>query len=166
MKEVRDALSVALRSLIGTPCKRSLATNSLKISFDFQVSERGRAYIWIDPPWRMTLDGRIVSGSDDWPVWDGVEDRDRNQPLWDAWCALSNPLNSTVLIGASVSETVPDLCLDFGSGHRIQTFGDSNDDCWWYYRDRITGEVFEASAAGICHDFAEAAESDSIEANQ
>jgi hypothetical protein len=160
MNEVRDALSVALRSLIGMQCKRSLATNSLKISFDFQASERGQAYIWMDPPWRMTLDGHIVTGSADWPVWDGVEDKEVNQPLWEAWSALFNSLNSTVLVGASVNAALPDLCLDFASGHRIETFGNSGDGCWWYYRDRITGEVFEAGAAGICHEFAEAAASD------
>jgi hypothetical protein len=100
---------------------QAIPRHQLKISFDFQVSERGRAYIWIDPPWRMTLAGHIVTGSADWPVWDGVEDKEVNQPLWEAWSALFNPLNLTVLVGASVNAAFPDLCLDFESGHRIET---------------------------------------------
>ncbi|MFM7148664.1 MAG: hypothetical protein ACKO23_02360 [Gemmataceae bacterium] len=66
-------LLTALRSLVGKPCERSLATNSLKLRFDGAPGEKGRAYIWIDPPWRLSLAGRFITGSADWPVWDGVE---------------------------------------------------------------------------------------------
>lgn len=158
MSEPRDELHIALRSLIGVTCKRSLATNSLKLRFDFNLSEKGRAYIWIDPPWRMTFAGKLVSGSADWPVWDGVENKEVNQPLWETWCALFDPLDSTTLTDASVSSGTPDLRLRFASGHQIETFGNCRDDCWWYYRDRLTDEVFEAGPAGITHRIGEPAE--------
>jgi len=41
------------------PCRHTLATNSLMLRSDFGRSEKGRAYIWIDPPWRMTLAGPV-----------------------------------------------------------------------------------------------------------
>src|SRR6476646_4326759 len=81
----RAELLTALRSLVGTSCERSLATNSLKLRFDGAPSEKGRAYIWIDPPWRLSLAGRFITGSADWPVWDGVAEPEVNRPLWEAW---------------------------------------------------------------------------------
>jgi len=135
-----------------------LATNSLMLRFDFGRSAKGRAYIWIDPPWRMTLAGLFVSGSADYPMGDGAEDKEVNQPQWEAWCALFDPLGSTTLAEASVRDDTPDLRLGFASGHQVETFGNSSEGCWWYYRDRLTGEVFEAGRAGITHEFAEPAE--------
>ncbi len=105
----------------------------------------------------MSLDGKLVTGSADWPVWDGVEDEGINRPLWEAWCALLDPLYQTTLVDASVGELFPDLRLVFKSGHQIETFGNSGNGYWWYYRDRITGEVFEAGATGINHEYAEPA---------
>ena len=99
--------------------------------------------------------GKFVTGSYDWPVWDGVEDKVVNQPLWEAWSALFDPLNLAILVNASVGEPLPDLRLGFDSGHEIETFGNSGDGCWWYYCDRVTGEVFEANAAGIDREYAE-----------
>ena len=95
MSDDRTALIKALRSLRGKSCERSLATNSLKLRFDGDPGEKGRAYIWIDPPWRLSLAGRFITGSADWPVWDGVEEPEVNRPLWDEWCALFDPLNNT-----------------------------------------------------------------------
>ena len=81
-----------------------------------------------------------------------------NQPLWEAWCALFDPLGSTTLAEVSVSDDTPDLRLRFASGHQIETFGNCCEGCWWYYRDRLTGEVFEAGRGGITHEFGEPAE--------
>jgi hypothetical protein len=135
-----------------------LATNSLMLRFDFAHSPKGRAYIWIDPPWRMTIAGTLVSGSADYPAGGGVEEEEVNRPLWEAWCALFDPLGSTTLTEVSVHDGPPDLRLGFASGHQIETFGNYSEGCWWYYRDRLTGEVFEARRAGITHEFAEPAE--------
>ena len=158
MGDAREALAVALRALVGIPCKRSLATNSIKFRFDCRLSDKGRAYLWIDPPWRLTLAGDLVSGSADWPVWDGVEDKEVNQPLWEAWCARFDLLDRATLSDVTVDRGCPDIRLRFESGHIIETFGNSTHGYWWYYRDRLTGEVFEAGSAGISHEFAEPAD--------
>ena len=155
MGDGRTALLLALRSLLGKSCERSLATNSLKFRFDGAPGKKGRAYIWIDPPWRLSLAGRFVSGSADWPVWDGVVDPEVNCPLWEAWCALFDPLNRTTLVDVSVGSPFGDLTLEFATGHRIDTVGNSSDGYWWYYRDRETGAVFEVGAMGIAYEQAE-----------
>ncbi len=160
MGEVHAALIQTLRTLLGVACESSLATNSLKFRFDCTQSDKGRAYIWIDPPWRLTLAGHLVTGSADWPVWDGVQDREVNQPLWEAWCALFEPLNRTTLVNVAVGSPLPDLCLDFETGHRIETFGNSGDGYWWYFRDRTSGEVFEAGDSGIDREAAEPADAE------
>ena len=152
MVDGRAKLLTALQSLVGKSCERSLATNSLKLRFDGAPGEKGRAYIWIDPPWRLSLAGRFITGSADWPVWDGVEEPEVNRPLWESWCALFDPLNRTTLVRVAVESPQHDLALEFESGHRIDTFGNSGDGYWWYYRDRVSGEVFEASGAGIAHE--------------
>lgn len=150
----------ALRSLVGKSCERSLVTNSLKLRFDGEPGEKGRAYIWLDPPWRLSLAGQLITGSADWPVWDGVEEPEVNRPLWEAWCALFNPLNRTTLVRVAVGSPLLDLALEFESGHRIDTFGNSVDGYWWYYRDRVSGEVFEVGGEGIVHEWAEAADAE------
>jgi hypothetical protein len=155
-----EGLAEVLRSLVGVPCHRSLATNSLKLLFDTRESEKGRGYIWIDPPWRLSRGGRFITGSADWPVWDGVEEPEVNRPLWEAWCALFDPLSDTTLTEAVVSEPLPDLRLRFASGHEVQTFGNSCNGCWWYYRDRVSGVVFEAGAAGVTRELGEPAENE------
>ncbi|WP_020470874.1 hypothetical protein [Zavarzinella formosa] len=158
MDEIRKTLATTLRSLIGASCERSLAANSIKIRLGCEQDSNGRAYFWIDPPWRLTRDDKLITGSADWPEWDGVEDMEANQPLWDEWSALFNPLNRTALFGVGIGSLFPDLRLDFESGHRIETFGNTNDGYWWYFRDRVTGEVFEAGASGIDHAYAKLAE--------
>ena len=149
MDDLREALMTSLRSLVGKSCERSLATNSLKLRLDGTPSERGRAYLWIEPPWRLSLAGRFVTGSADWPVWDGVEEPEIHRPLWEAWCAMFEPLNRTTIVGVSVGSPLVDLSVEFETRHRIETFGSSRDDYWWYYRDRASGEIFEAGPAGI-----------------
>jgi hypothetical protein len=156
--QVHELIMIALRSLIGFPIKKSNATNSIKLSFDFQEKEKGRAYIWLDPPWRYSLHGKIITGSGDWPRWDGVEDKNLNEPIWIAWCKLFAPLDEATLVSFEVKNDFPDLLLRFSSGHVIETFGNTSDNCWWYYRDRLTGEYCEANPDGIIHDWVEIAE--------
>jgi hypothetical protein len=160
MGEGRTGLLAALRSLLGKSCERSLATNSLKLRFDGAPGEKGRAYIWIDPPWRLSLAGRIITGSADRPVWDGVEEPEVNRPLWEAWCALFDPLNRTTLVDVAVGSQWADLTLEFETGHRIDTFGNSGAGYWWYYRDCVSGEVFEVGAGGIAHEWAAATDAE------
>jgi len=106
----------------------------------------------------VTLCGRYVAGSADWPLWDGVEEPELNRPLWEAWCTLLDPLDTTTLVRARVGEPLPDLRLSFASGHEIEVFGNGGEGYWWYLRDRVTGEVFEAGAEGVVHELAESAE--------
>lgn len=153
-----EGLVAALGSLVGMASRRSLATNSLKLSFDFRERDKGRAYIWIDPPWRLSLSSRFVTGSYNWPEWDGVADPAINQPRWEAWCALFEPLDQSVLADFSIGRDFPDLRLRFASGHVVETFGNDGDGVWWYYRDRLTGECFEASAGGVVRELGEPAE--------
>jgi hypothetical protein len=49
----RDALVAALRSHAGAPCEFLLVTNSIRIRFDISECPKGKAYLWIDPPWRL-----------------------------------------------------------------------------------------------------------------
>src|SRR5688500_19043156 len=121
----RVALIVALRALLGQSCERSLATTSIKLRFDCAPVEKVLSYIWIDPPWRLSLAGRFVTGSADWPVWDGVVEPEVNRPLWEAWCTLFDPLNRTTLVDVSVGSPLADLTLEFETGHRIDSFGNS-----------------------------------------
>jgi hypothetical protein len=157
MADFRAGVLTALGSLIGVACERSLATNSLKLRFDCVQSDKRRVYVWMDPPWRLRLGGQLVTGSADWPVWDGVENPEVNRPLWEAWCGLLDPLNRTRLVGVSVGPQLPDLRLDFETGHIVETFGNSGDDYWWYYRNSTTGEVYEAWGDGLRHEFADPA---------
>jgi hypothetical protein len=158
MADPCDELNRALRSLYVVECRFLLATNSLRFQFDFARSERGRAYIWIDPPWRLTLAGKLITGSASYPRGDG-ENQEPDQGPWNAWVALFAALETTTLTNASVGGGIADLRLAFASGHRIETFGNSHGDgCWWYYRDRVTGEVFEGRAGGVYQVFGEPAE--------
>lgn len=78
-----------------------------------------------------------------------------NRPLWDAWCRQFDALDHTVLSDFSVGRDFPDLRLQFASGHAIETFGNDSDGVWWYYRDRVTGMCFEASANGVLREVCE-----------
>jgi hypothetical protein len=128
------------------------------LRFDFRERVKGRAYIWIEPPWRLTLNGRFVTDSDEWPVWDGVEESEVNRPLWVAWSAQLSPLNTTTLAEIVVGEPLPNIRMRFASGYEIETFGKSGDGYWWYYHDRTTGKVFEAGARGITRELGKSAE--------
>ncbi len=158
MSDEWDGLAAALGTLVGIPCKCSLTVSSLKLSFDFSQRPKGRAYIWIDPPWRLLCNGRFVTGSCDCPEWDGIEDPETNRPLWEAWCGLSHLLDEASLAAAVIGQDLPDLRLQFTQGYEVQTFGNDGNDIWWYYRDRLTGECFEATAAGIVRELGQTAE--------
>jgi len=151
--DVRGAFTAALCSIVGMPCDLLLATNSIRLRFDFRSSPKGRAYIWIDPPWRLMADGTLRAGSNDYPVRDGAEDQEVYQSLLAAWWAHFDGLDGAPLAEACLGRDYPDLCLRFESGHRLETFSHGGPDCWWYYKDCATGQVFEAGAWGIRHQF-------------
>jgi hypothetical protein len=147
--DVREALTAALCSLVGLPCDLLLATNSIRLRFDFRSSPKGRAYLWIDPPWRLMVGGTLRVGSNDYPVQDGAEDAEAYPSLLAAWCAHFDGLDGAPLAEACLGRDYPDLSLRFESGHRLETFSHGGPACWWYYKDCTTGEVFEAGAWGI-----------------
>lgn len=144
-------MTEALCELAGQSCALLLATNSIRLRFDFRSSPEGRAYIWIDPPWRVTAGDSRRTGSDDYPTRDGARDPQSYQSLLESWCAHFDGLDGAALAEGSVGPSYPDLRLRFESGHRIETFSHGGSGCWWYYKDRATGEVFEAGAWGIRH---------------
>lgn len=150
--EARDRLVVALRSCFGTPHEFLLATNSIRIRFDVERHPKGRAYVWIDPPWLLLAGGTIVTTSGDCPTLDD-EDKETSRQSWRSWCAHFDPLDHTSLAEVSVGLDHPDLRLGFASGHCIETFSTGGPGCWWYYRDCVTGEVFEAGRWGIRQEF-------------
>jgi hypothetical protein len=152
MDDVRDALTTALRSILGMPCELLLATNSVRLRFDFRSSPKGRAYIWIDPPWRLTAGSTCLAGSNDYPLPDGSEDEEPYRTLIKRWVAHFGPPDGAALAEAAVGLDYPDLCLRFESGLRIETFSHGGPDCWSYNMDRVTGDVFEAGAWGIRHE--------------
>jgi hypothetical protein len=145
----REALTAALRSIVGMPCDLLLATNSIRLRFDFRSSPRGRTYFWIDPPWRLMVGGSLRTWSNDYPTEDDAKDKKVLQSLEEAWFAHFDGLDGASLAEASVGPDDPDLCLRFESGHRIETFSHGGPKCWWYYRDCVSGEVFEAGPWGI-----------------
>ena len=136
-----------------------LATNvAVRSELRLPPAGIGRAYLWIDPPWRLTLDGRFITGSADWPVWDGVEEPEVNRPLWEAWSpaySTHSSLRTLTEVVEANSASAEDLKVDSHPGHAIEVFGDASDDChcWLrYYRDpQSHGEVFDSRAASGCH---------------
>jgi hypothetical protein len=96
--------------------------------------------------------GSLCAGSNDYPVLDGAEGREAYQSLLEAWCGHFAALNGASLAEAAVGADYPDLCLRFESGHRIETFSHGGPGCWWYYKDCVTGDVFEAGAWGLRHE--------------
>jgi hypothetical protein len=52
-----------VEGLVGSACEPILATNSIKFIFDADEDPRGRAYIWIDPPWGLFRDAAEVTSS-------------------------------------------------------------------------------------------------------
>src|SRR5262245_5721066 len=85
----RDALVAALRPHAGAPCEFLLVTNSIRVRFDISECPKGKAYLWINPSWRLRAGDAIVTGSADCPDGgEGKEDRAR----WLAWVAHFDPL--------------------------------------------------------------------------
>ena len=62
-------------------------------------------------------------------------------------------LDGAAVAEATVRPDYPDLRLRFASGHQVETFSTGCPGCGWYYKDRVTGEVFEATAEGVRRTF-------------
>ena len=152
MNDAGARLRTALHSIVGMPCNLLLATNSIRLRFDFRSDPKGRAYIWIDPPWRLMTENTFLAGSNDYPARGAVEDNEANRSLLAQWCAHFDGLDGSALAQASVRQDYPDLCLCFACGRRIETFSHGGPGCWWYYKDCLSGEVFAAGAAGISYE--------------
>jgi hypothetical protein len=104
-----------LDELVGAPCERSLAANSLKLRFGCERDARGTHYIWIDPPWRLYGLSGLVAASSDHPAPDSPE---YSREWFDRWSALFAPLDRATFTGY---ESLADgtLVLRFGSEFRI-----------------------------------------------
>lgn len=94
--------------LIGKPCERSLACNSIKIRFDCDDDYRGTSYIWIDAPWKLQTSTALVTESFDYPH--------HEEPDYSAkfskWSSKFGPLNQTLLKGANFTD-YKELELEF-----------------------------------------------------
>lgn len=77
-----------VEGLVGSACEPILATNSIKFIFDVDEDPRGRAYIWIDPPWGLFRDAAEVTSS---AVYSDAPDDYAN------WRTLFRPLDGAVL---------------------------------------------------------------------
>src|SRR5688500_1001989 len=93
----REALAAALRSHAGAPCEFLLVTNSIRIRFDIWESPRGRAYLWIDPPWRLLKGDAVSTGSGDCPAEGGTDSEEDYRTRWRRWIAHFQALDQPSL---------------------------------------------------------------------
>ena len=148
-QELRSRLEAALGSLPGIPCSRCLALNSIKLSFGSGSDPQGERYLWIEPPWRMTVGGRFVMGSQDCPDHEDFEVEQEYSEAFDEWAAPFKGWGAAAISEFHLGHPVPDLSLGFSSGQTIETFNRSGKQYSWYYREVASGLVIEAYASGI-----------------
>jgi hypothetical protein len=145
IRDARDAMLTALQRFAGVPCEFLLLTNSIRLRLDISKHPNGRAYFWIDPPWRLMHGDVLVTGSNESPR----ESAEDESGQWRAWFDKFRALEQPMLVDVAVGLEYPDLHLRFTCGYRIETFSEGGPGCWWYYLDRETGDIFEAGAYGI-----------------
>ena len=90
-------------------------------------------------------------GSFDCPDHDAYESEEEYSRDAKKWGESFSAMGRTVVTGFVVGEVMPDLVVHFASGHRLETFGNSGADYWWYFSDTASGEMYEASAAGVTY---------------
>lgn len=96
----------AIKHLVGKECERTLAINSLKLRFDCDIDERGKSYIWIDPPWLFVKDQEVIASAYDCPL---------ETESFRKWSDHLNPLNKTKLVSFEY----------FDDGNFVLTFKDN-----------------------------------------
>lgn len=119
-----------IKELIGKPCERTLACNSIKLRFGCDNNPKGKSYIWIDPPWELQTETELVTESLDYTEeGNGFQD----------WSKKLNPLNEVVLVGFSFTEE-KELQLEFEGGYYLYVPycpNEPDDDDWyehWYVK--------------------------------
>lgn len=119
-----------IKELIGKPCERTLACNSIKLRFGCDNNPKGESYIWIDAPWELQTETELVTESLDYTEeGNGFQD----------WSKKLNPLNKVVLIGFSFTEE-KELQLEFEGGYYLYVPycpNEPDDDDWyehWYVK--------------------------------
>lgn len=103
-----------IKSLIGTPCERTLAHNSLKFRFGCDINPKGKPYIWIDHPWELQTSDQLITESYDCPHPD-----DKNYLKdFSIWSKKFDSLISTKLLGVIYTKE-NELELEFEGGFYI-----------------------------------------------
>jgi hypothetical protein len=119
-----------IKELIGRPCERTLACNSIKLRFGCEKNPKGESYIWIDAPWELQTETELVTESLDY-----IEEGSGFQ----AWSEKLDPLNEIVFVGFSFTEK-KELQLEFEGGYYLYVPycpNEKDDDDWyehWYVK--------------------------------
>jgi len=116
--------------LIGKPCERTLAANSIKIRFGTDKDPRGIQYLWIDPPWRFEFRGQCITASFNY-----------DDDSFSQWSQLFSPLNRTVFRSWEIKQDGTTV-FSFDRGYKLvlplnETSIEEDD--WyhhWYARDK------------------------------
>jgi hypothetical protein len=148
-ERLRSRLEAALGSLLGLPCSRCLALNSIELDFGSESGPEGGRYLWIEPPWRLLAGGRFVMGSQDCPDHEDHEVEQGYSEAFDEWAAPFKGWGEAVITDFHLGHPVPDLSLTFSSGQSVETFNRSGKQYSWYYRETASGRVIEAYASGL-----------------
>lgn len=96
-----------LASLAGAPLSSTIVTNSLKLRCNTNIDQRGKPYIWIDPPWELYQSDSLIAESDEY-------NKDGDEETFFSKCA---PLYSTVLKCSTYDNGV--LTLNFQDRLRL-----------------------------------------------
>ncbi|HQY23291.1 MAG TPA: hypothetical protein PLL45_00325 [Thermoflexales bacterium] len=147
-----EELYDALKRLIGKSLTfKRIAANSIILYFDGEPGDDTVRSIWLEPPWRYEVSGRVVIGSSDlWLHESDFSSKEEMDAEWTRRCRLTDTVNDSPLEVVLIDSVSNDVMLRFAGGKVMRNFSNSGlHDIAWTFRDRTQKLLVEVSSKQV-----------------
>ena len=130
----------------------SFVTNSIRIDFYSENNEH-LYFFWIDPPWRITLNDKIIMNSYNYPYHSNYSENQKEQEENDfyEWCNKINVMKNEKVQNIILLDNC-DLIIEWENGASLNNFvNDTEAANYWFY-DKMNGKAYDFMYKKILQD--------------
>ena len=127
-----------MQTLLEANLKFYPATNSLK-----GHSSDNQCYLWVEPPWRLVKDKRLIASSFTCPWHEDFKSKMEYDDAFGKWANSFSYLN-TILIKSYNLNAYNDLVIEWTDGSVMEVIQKDQENESWYFSDKRENKIYLA----------------------
>lgn len=117
------------------------ATNSININWK-KDNQKSDYFFWIDPPWRIICNNKIIQNSYNYPYHqnyneEDIYDQEQEKKDFNKWCEQSDILREKKVLKIEIN-AIGDLKIIWEDGYELDAFVNDSEDISYYFYDYVS----------------------------